>query len=136
MTVLVRSEARMHEALRHYELAPDLARVAVVVGDLAQPLFGLGKEAFAALAARVDAVIHNGCEVNGLFSYALLRGANVDGTVTAIRLAGLAGAHLVYVSSVSALASSKVRGKRVTFCLSSLPLFSCRRVRTGRRRWR
>jgi thioester reductase-like protein len=45
--------------------------------------------------------------VNGLFSYEMLRGANVEGTVTAIRLAGLGGAHLVYVSSTSALVSSK-----------------------------
>lgn len=42
-------------------------------------LFGLSEDLFAGLAKEVDAVIHNGCNVNGVYPYALLRDANVGG---------------------------------------------------------
>ncbi|HEX2189075.1 MAG TPA: thioester reductase domain-containing protein, partial [Longimicrobiaceae bacterium] len=63
------------------------ARIAAVPGDLAQPLLGLAPEEFAALAERLDAVYHNGAQVNHTFPYAALRAANVGGTQEVLRLA-------------------------------------------------
>ncbi len=104
---LVRSEARLKEAVKHYRLTVDWSRVTILVGDLSAPLFGMSEESFAQTAKSVEAVIHNGAEVNGLFEYSMLKAANVEGTKMAIRLAALGGAHLVYVSSISALAGAK-----------------------------
>jgi fatty acid CoA ligase FadD9 len=62
-------------------------RVHVVAGDLAAPRLGLTEAAFAALAGRVDAVLHAGAEVSWLAPYAALRGPNVEGTRTVLQLA-------------------------------------------------
>lgn len=50
-------------------------------------------------------MIHNGCDVNGLYPYSLLKGANVGGTIEAIRLA--AKSRLIFVSSISSLSGPK-----------------------------
>jgi len=62
-------------------------RIVVVLGDLAQPRLGLEPEAFGALAETVDAIYHNGAQVNHTFPYAALRAANVGGTQEVLRLA-------------------------------------------------
>ena len=76
-----------------------LARVRVVPGDLARPLFGLTAEAFAALAARIGVVIHGGAEVNHLALYDTMRAANVKGTETVLRLCAAARAALHHLST-------------------------------------
>lgn len=62
-------------------------RVIGVPGDLALPRLGLSPEAFTALAARVEAVVHNGARVNHLDPYTRLRAPNVEGTTEVLRLA-------------------------------------------------
>ena len=62
-------------------------QVRVVCGDLAQPNLGLGEDAFAGLAATVDAIVHNGALVNYVRTYDALRPANVEGTRELLRLA-------------------------------------------------
>jgi hypothetical protein len=69
--------------------------------------FGLSATEFACAGQCADAVIHNGCNVNGIYPYSLLKDTNVGGTVEAIRLCAINNAHLVFVSSISALANSK-----------------------------
>ncbi|MFF2078646.1 type I polyketide synthase [Kitasatospora sp. NPDC058162] len=80
---------RLRERLRWYrvwdEIEPD--RLAVVVGDLAQPRLGLTELEFDRLARLVDVVHHAGAVVNWLRPYAELRAANVDGTREVLRLA-------------------------------------------------
>ncbi|MEV0263621.1 thioester reductase domain-containing protein [Streptomyces sp. NPDC050617] len=65
----------------------DEKRIVAVPGDLSRPLLGLGEDAFDALAHRVDAIYHNGANVNFIHSYRQLRAANVGGTQEVLRLA-------------------------------------------------
>ncbi|MDO8186950.1 amino acid adenylation domain-containing protein [Conexibacter sp. JD483] len=84
------------------DLSADWERIEVLPGDLAQERFGLDEAAFAALAGRLDAIVHNGALVHHLYDYERLRGPNVEGTRTALRLAKLAGGiPLRFVSSIS-----------------------------------
>ena len=84
------------------DLGADWDRVEVVVGDLGLPRFGLDEAAFDELAARTDAVLHNGAYVHHLHGYRQLRAANVGGTQEVLRLARRAGNVPVrYVSSMS-----------------------------------
>lgn len=79
----------------------DAARLVPVLGDLSSPLLGLTPSAFEALAQRVDAIIHNGGQVNFIAPYAHLEAANVGGTREVLRLATTA--HLKPVQLVSTL---------------------------------
>ncbi|WP_327117754.1 amino acid adenylation domain-containing protein [Nocardia sp. NBC_01730] len=80
---------RIRSALQAYRLWDDTleARVVPVPGDLAEPSFGLADADFARLAARVDAIYHNGARVNHVEPYPLLRATNVEGTREVLRLA-------------------------------------------------
>jgi amino acid adenylation domain-containing protein/thioester reductase-like protein len=62
-------------------------RVLPVLGDLAQPRFGLTAEQFQMLAEQIDMIIHNGAVVNFVYSFAAHQGANVGGTRTVLQLA-------------------------------------------------
>eukprot|EP00899_Mesostigma_viride_P018306 jgi/Mesvir1/26477/Mv16147-RA.1 len=63
------------------------ARVFPVVGDLSRPLLGLPESVFQNLAGEVDAILHNGAEVNLVKPYAALHATNVMGTQEVLRLA-------------------------------------------------
>lgn len=59
----------------------EVTRAARSLGfDISSPRFGLSEEAYSALAARCDAVVHCAAVVNWSLSYDALRGANVEGT--------------------------------------------------------
>ena len=79
----------------------DDARLVPVLGDLSSPLLGLTPSAFEALAQRVDAIVHNGGQVNFIAPYAHLEAANVGGTREVLKLATTA--HLKPVQLVSTL---------------------------------
>jgi amino acid adenylation domain-containing protein/thioester reductase-like protein len=96
---------RIREALEQYGVWNEAlsARIVPVAGDLAQPCFGLGESAFAALAARIDSIYHSGAMVSFIYSYSALRAANVLGTREVIRLACLGKLKpLHYVSTIAA----------------------------------
>lgn len=82
-------------------------RIKVVCGDLAKPRFNLSEQEWNDLADSIDAIYHNGCWVNLIFPYHMLRDANVVSTVQLLRLA-LTGKknrkQFHYVSTLSALA--------------------------------
>ena len=63
------------------------SRVIPVCGDLGQPKLGLMQDAWEFLASEIDTVFHNGATVNYLFTYDLMRDANVLGTNEVVRLA-------------------------------------------------
>ncbi|HEY6320525.1 MAG TPA: thioester reductase domain-containing protein, partial [Thermoanaerobaculia bacterium] len=65
-------------------LAP---RIVAVPGDLSEPRWGLGEQAFRDLAGQVEAVYHCGAWVNFTYPYRALAPANVLGTQEALRLA-------------------------------------------------
>ncbi|MGL5076799.1 MAG: thioester reductase domain-containing protein, partial [Waterburya sp.] len=62
-------------------------RIIPVVGDLSQPLLGLSRDRFNAIAKSVDVIYHNGAWVNFTYPYSQLKAANVLGTQEVLRLA-------------------------------------------------
>ncbi|WP_410870064.1 amino acid adenylation domain-containing protein [Nocardia sp. A7] len=87
------------------DLTPHLGRIIGVPGDLAQPNLGMDPLRFAELAARADAIYHNGALVNHLEPYARMRAANVCGTTEVLRLATTTRVKPIhYVSTLSVLA--------------------------------
>lgn len=52
-------------------------RIDVVLGDLAQARFGLSANNFAALASRIDVLVHNGALVHWVYPYERLKPTNV-----------------------------------------------------------
>lgn len=95
MVCLVRADdaaeglRRIRRNLESYELwrEGDEARLHPVLGDLASPRLGLDEAGFAALAERVDAIVHNGGQVNFIAHYGHLEAANVAGTAEVLKLA-------------------------------------------------
>ncbi|MGO4615838.1 amino acid adenylation domain-containing protein [Nocardia sp. 2YAB30] len=94
---------RIRSALQAYRLWDDTleARVVPVPGDLAEPSFGLADADFARLAARIDAIYHNGARVNHVEPYSLLRAPNVEGTREVLRLATTQRIKLVHFVSTA-----------------------------------
>ncbi|WP_354643667.1 amino acid adenylation domain-containing protein [Kitasatospora camelliae] len=109
---LVRAPDREHgmerlRAAHQRYLRHDLSsqRVVPLVGDLAEPLLGLGRPRFEQLADSLDAIHHLGGQVNFLYPYRQLRAANVAGTREVIRLAGHSrGIPVHYLSSMAVMA--------------------------------
>jgi thioester reductase-like protein len=109
--------ARIRRTLARYGLWDDALafRIVPVPGDLGVPRFGMSAAAFAALAAEVGAVYHNGAVVSALQTYAALKAANVRGTHEAVRLAALAGGRpLHFVSTLSVLPTRHFPGTLFT----------------------
>jgi len=63
------------------------SRIVPVVGDLTEPLLGLGPKYFEELAGEIDAVYHSGASVNWVYPYNALKPTNVLGTQEVLRLA-------------------------------------------------
>jgi thioester reductase-like protein len=63
------------------------SRIVPVVGDLSEPLLGLGPERFEELAGKIDGVYHSGASVNWVYPYNALKPTNVLGTQEVLRLA-------------------------------------------------
>lgn len=83
---------RIVQTLKTYNIFSDVEdriedQVVPVAGDLAQPLLGLSSDDFKMLATEVDAIIHNGAEVNLVKPYHALKSVNVLGTQEVLRLA-------------------------------------------------
>ncbi|HMR06968.1 MAG TPA: non-ribosomal peptide synthetase, partial [Polyangiaceae bacterium] len=81
-------KARLERALSATGLScgdEPLARLRVVVGDVAVPYFGLSERRYAALAREIQAVFHCAGRVHAVESYERLRSANVLGTLEALR---------------------------------------------------
>ncbi|KAI9912595.1 hypothetical protein PsorP6_005372 [Peronosclerospora sorghi] len=79
-------------------------RIVPIPGNLAQPLLGLPPDTFKVLATEIDAIVHNGADVNLVKAYAALKSANVLGTRKVLRLAvtnGLAKTRLKPVHYIS-----------------------------------
>ncbi|HVY45044.1 MAG TPA: thioester reductase domain-containing protein, partial [Minicystis sp.] len=95
---------KLRDALASRELSLDGfdERVHVVVGDLDAPRLGLDGATYATLAERVDAILHDGANVNAMLPYGRLRRTNVLGTVEILRLAATTRVKRVhFVSTIS-----------------------------------
>jgi thioester reductase-like protein len=85
----IQAQKKIENKLKSY-LLWDIAvkkRIIPVVGDLSQPLLGLSKDRFNAIADSVDVIYHNGAWVNFTYPYSQLKAANVLGTQEVLRLA-------------------------------------------------
>ncbi|CAH0487502.1 unnamed protein product [Peronospora farinosa] len=84
---------RIKKALKEFALFEEAQkfhledRVVPVPGNLAQPLLGLDADTFKMLATEIDAILHNGAEVNLVKPYSAMKSVNVLGTQEVLRLA-------------------------------------------------
>ncbi|KAI9910378.1 hypothetical protein PsorP6_010926 [Peronosclerospora sorghi] len=62
-------------------------RVVPIPGNLAQSLLGLPPDTFKVLETEIDAIVHNGADVNLVKLYAALNSVNVLRTLEVLRLA-------------------------------------------------
>jgi amino acid adenylation domain-containing protein/thioester reductase-like protein len=101
---------RLQETLKAYLLWEEAFndRIVPVLGDLAQPLLGLGDEEFHLMALKIDLIYHNGALVNHVYPYALLKAANVRGTEEVLRLASQIKIKPVhFISTISVFSSDE-----------------------------
>jgi len=86
---LAEGRERLRENLQQYGLWHESLsqRLIPVLGDLAEPLFGLSPRAFADLAQTVEVIYHNGALVHFMLPYRTLKAPNVLGTQEVLRLA-------------------------------------------------
>ncbi|TID18878.1 nonribosomal peptide synthetase 10 [Venturia nashicola] len=83
-----------------------LDRIEILPGNLSRKRLGLSPTVFEELASRVQVIIHAAATVNLVYPYAMMRGANVEGTREIVKLACL-GPTLVYISTNGVLPPSK-----------------------------
>lgn len=96
--------AKWERALNYY--SPELKdepRIRLLAGDLEKSYLGLSIEQFMTLAETVDIIYHNGAMVNHLYSYELLRTANVLSVKELLKLATIKKQIPIhYISTLSA----------------------------------
>ncbi|MEU4580080.1 amino acid adenylation domain-containing protein [Nonomuraea sp. NPDC023979] len=109
-----RARQRVLDNLRAHGLDAPPGRVRGLPGDLGAPRFGLDRDRFAELAGQVGVICHNGGQVNFYESFPRMRPVNVGGTVEALRLAGLGGARLHFVSTLGVFLGLAHRDRVVT----------------------
>jgi amino acid adenylation domain-containing protein/thioester reductase-like protein len=82
-------------------------RIVPICGDLAQPCLGIPDEDYRHLADLLDVIYHNGARVSSVYPYAVLKPANVSGTIETLRLATRTKLKpLHFVSTLSVLETS------------------------------
>ncbi|WP_416212277.1 non-ribosomal peptide synthase/polyketide synthase [Nostoc sp. DedSLP03] len=109
-TNLSAGKQRLQETLKAYLLWEESfnERIIPVLGDLSQPLLGLGDEQFHLMARNIDLIYHNGALVNHVYPYALLKAANVRATEEVLRLASQIKIKPVhFISTVSVFSSDE-----------------------------
>lgn len=109
------AKERLEETLKGYGLwqANYTALIKPVIGDLAQPYFGLSENNFNRLADTVDAICHSGAVVDWMLPLDIYLGPNVVGTHEVLRLASQGkGKAVHYISTYATL--PKYLGYEVT----------------------
>lgn len=92
---------RVISAMQSYDLWQEAWRdhITAVSGDLEKPQLGMDG-AFTQLPSKIDAVIHNGANVNYVLGIKQLRSANVTATQDALRIAEAAGVPFYFISTL------------------------------------
>ncbi len=82
---------RILDSLSYFKITEDKSsvaqRVVPLVGDLSSPLLGLSVDRFEQLCRDIHVIYHNGCKVNFIQPYHMVREANVLGTKEILKLA-------------------------------------------------
>jgi amino acid adenylation domain-containing protein/thioester reductase-like protein len=79
--------AKLRQQADQAGVTPDLGKVRILPGDLAEPGLGLSEAVRQRLATEVDAILHCGAFVHHLHSYPTMKAANVDSTCVLLELA-------------------------------------------------
>ncbi|KAI9206739.1 male sterility protein-domain-containing protein [Polychytrium aggregatum] len=88
------------------------SRLVGLCGNLSQDKWGLSDERWKQISEETDMIVHNGAEVHWLFDYDRLRGPNVLGTATALRLATTHHLKpLHYISTIGTIPMAKKADK-------------------------
>ncbi|KAI9205264.1 male sterility protein-domain-containing protein [Polychytrium aggregatum] len=88
------------------------SRLIGLCGDLSQDKWGLSDERWKEIGEETDMIVHNGAEVHWLFDYDRLKGPNVLGTATALRLATTHHLKpLHYISTIGTIPMAKKADK-------------------------
>ena len=96
---LVRSPERFGRACEYYGVPFGDLNAEILTGDVTKDRLGLGDEAYAALAERVDAVVHAAALVSHVGSGGESVRVNAGGTRQIVRFCADAGAKLFHISS-------------------------------------
>ncbi|NEO24343.1 thioester reductase domain-containing protein, partial [Moorena sp. SIO4A5] len=118
-----KGKQRLQRALESYSLWNETksSRIIPVIGELSAPLLGLDESQFNHLASQMDVIYHNGAWVNFVYSYSVLKPANVLGTHEVLRLASQTKIKPVhFISTMSVFSSSAYSDKQVIFESDSL----------------
>ncbi|MDR9404037.1 MAG: thioester reductase domain-containing protein [Halothece sp. Uz-M2-17] len=90
-------------------------RIIPVLGDIAQPKFGLTDAMFEKLASQIDVIYHSAAQLNFVSPYNSLKPVNVQGTQEIIKFASFVKTKVLhYISTVAVLESRAYRGKVIT----------------------
>ncbi|KAL6720320.1 hypothetical protein ACLMJK_002241 [Lecanora helva] len=103
---LDQARERMIKTLKQYSLWKPEHKplLSTIVGDLSQPLLGIGETAFDDLANRVDAILHSGALVDWMRPLDDYVGPNILGTHEVLRLASRGCSKAVhFISTISTL---------------------------------
>ncbi|KAI9203861.1 male sterility protein-domain-containing protein [Polychytrium aggregatum] len=88
------------------------SRLVGLCGNLSQDKWGLSDERWKEIGEETDMIVHNGAEVHWLFDYDRLKGPNVLGTATALRLATTHHLKVVhYISTIGTIPMAKKSDK-------------------------
>ncbi|KTD11238.1 amino acid adenylation domain-containing protein/thioester reductase domain-containing protein [Legionella jamestowniensis DSM 19215] len=94
---------KLDNALQQYPELVGSKRIHLLVGDLEKSYLGLAIEEFMMLSEKIDIIYHNGAAVHHLYSYDMLRAANVLSVKEILKLATIKKQIPVhYVSTLSA----------------------------------
>jgi thioester reductase-like protein len=98
-------EARFWALLESNQIIVDKTRVALLIGDVGLPMFGLSNQIYDDLASKVSHIVHCAAWVHFFLGYEHLRDANVLGTWNVLKfaVAGNLIRPISYISSVSAI---------------------------------
>ncbi len=99
---------RLVESLKQYNITGiDFSRIKLYESDLSKEALGLSEENYAYLAEHVDSIYHCAAAVNHVYSYGMLRKANVLGTIEIIKLAAMSKRKVIHYISALDIALAK-----------------------------
>lgn len=113
---VAQAQARVESTLRTWGRWEDefAGRFSCLLGDMDRPDLGLSRGDWETLSASVDAIFHCAAWVNWISPYPVLRGPNVNGTRSVIRLASSIRRKAIhYVSTLGVFESPAWQGRVV-----------------------